>query len=111
MKIARGFANFLENKKGEDIVLLDIKGIASFTDYFVIVNGTSSRMLQSLANALVREVKSEYHLNSLPEGQPDLGWVLLDYGDVVVHLFSPEQRDFYRLEELWSEGKVILHLM
>ena len=68
-------------------------------------------MLQSLANALARDVKTKFHLTSLPEGQPDLGWVLLDYGDVVVHLFSPEQRDFYRLEDLWSEGKVILRLM
>ena len=68
-------------------------------------------MLQSLANALAREVKTEFHMTSIPEGQADLGWVLLDYGDVIVHLFAPEQREFYRLEELWSEGKVILRLM
>lgn len=111
MKIARGIANFLEQKKGEDIVLLDIKGIASFTDYFVIANGTSSRMIQSLAASLVREAKTEFHLGCQPEGQSGLGWVVLDYGDVVVHLFSPEQRDFYRLEDLWSEGKVILRMM
>ena len=68
-------------------------------------------MLQSLANALAREVKTKFRLSSLLEGQSDSGWVLLDFGDVVVHLFSPEQRDFYRLEDLWSEGKVILRLM
>ena len=90
---------------------MDIKGIASFTDYFVLVNGTSSRMLQSLANALAREVKTKFHKTAIPEGPPDAGWILLDYGDVVVHLFSPEQRDFYRLEDLWSEGTVILRLI
>jgi len=90
---------------------LDINGIASFTDYFVLVNGTSRRMLQSLANAVARDVKTNFHKTAIPEGQPDAGWILLDYGDVVVHLFSPEQRNFYRLEDLWSEGNVILRLI
>jgi ribosome-associated protein len=75
------------------------------------VNGTSRRMLQSLANAVARDVKTKFQKTALPEGKPDGGWILLDYGDVVVHLFSPEQRDFYRLEDLWSEGNVILRLM
>lgn len=90
---------------------MDINGIASFTDYFVLVNGTSRRMLQSLANAVARDVKTNFHKTAIPEGQPDAGWILLDYGDVVVHLFSPEQRNFYRLEDLWSEGNVILRLI
>lgn len=77
----------------------------------MLVNGTSRRMLQSLANGLAREIKTEFHKSVQPEGQPDGGWVLLDYGDVVVHLFSPEKRDFYRLEELWSEGNVILRVL
>lgn len=109
--MARSIANFLEDKKGEDIVVLDIKGIASFTDYFVIVSGTSKRMLQSLTSSLVREVKTKFHKTSLPQGTEDSGWIVLDYGDVVVHVFSPEQRDYYRLEELWVEGNVILRLM
>lgn len=109
--MARGIANFLENRKAEDIVILDIKEIASFTDFFVIATGTSSRMLQSLGAALARETKTEFKKTSQPEGQADAGWILLDYGDVVVHLFSPDQRDYYRLEELWSEGNVILRLL
>lgn len=111
ISLARNIANFLEDKKGEDIVILDIKGIASFTDYFVIVSGTSQRMLQSLANSLIRDIKTQFHKTSQPEGQADAGWILLDYGDVIVHLFSPEQREYYRLEELWSEGEIILRLM
>ncbi len=77
----------------------------------MLVNGTSRRMLQSLANGLAREVKSKFHKTAQPEGLPDSGWVLLDYGDVVVHIFSPEQRDFYRLEDLWAEGNVILRVI
>ena len=90
---------------------MDIKEIASFTDYFVIASGSSNRMLQSLASGLVREVKTNCRKTAQPQGKSDSGWILLDYGDVVVHLMSPELRDFYRLEELWSEGNVILRLM
>lgn len=58
-----------------------------------------------------RDVKTEFHKTAQPQGKPDSGWIVLDYGDVVVHLFSPEQRDFYRLEDLWSEGSVVLRLL
>lgn len=68
-------------------------------------------MLQSLANSLGREVKTNYHKSNIPQGNADSGWIVLDYGDVVVHLFSPEQRNYYLLEELWSEGNVLLRLM
>jgi ribosome-associated protein len=90
---------------------MDVIDIASFTDYFVIASGSSTRMLQSLSSTLARDIKSKFHKTSLPQGNPDSGWIVLDYGDVVVHLFSPEQRSYYDLEELWSEGNVVLRLM
>ena len=68
-------------------------------------------MLQSLSNGLAREIKTNFHKTAQPQGKSDSGWIVLDYGDVVVHLFSPELRDYYRLEDLWSEGNVILRLM
>jgi ribosome-associated protein len=68
-------------------------------------------MLQSLSGALGREIKTQRHKTTQPQGTSDSGWIVLDYGDVVVHLFSPEQRDYYRLEDLWSEGSVVLRLM
>ena len=75
------------------------------------MSGTSTRMLQSLSSTLAREVKSKFHKSSQPQGNSDSGWIVLDYGDVVVHLFSPEQRDYYRLEDLWADGNVVLRLM
>jgi ribosome-associated protein len=90
---------------------MDIKEIASFTDYFVIASGTTNRMLQSLSSTLAREIKTKFHKTCNPQGHADSGWIVLDYGDVVVHLFSPEQRDYYRLEDLWSEGNLVLRLM
>ncbi len=65
-------------------------------------------MLDALAKSLLEETKKEYKKKSRVEGQAQDGWLVLDYGDVVVHLFSPDQRDYYDLEELWSDGKVLL---
>jgi len=100
----------LEKKKGENILLMEIKDIAIFAEYFVICSGTSVRMLQALADDVIKKVRKEYHLRGRVEGKPQDGWVLVDFGDVILHLFSIERRDYYRLEELWSEGKVLLHL-
>lgn len=100
----------LEEKKGEDIVLIDIQGHAIFADYFVICTGTSDRMLQSLADALSTEIVKYCGIKPRSEGSAQAGWVLADYGDIIVHFFSPDRRDFYRLEELWSHGRVLVHL-
>ena len=102
--------NSLEDKKGEDIVLIDLKGIVSFTDYFIICTGTSDRMLDALADAAVDDVRKKHRRKGRKQGFARDGWVVVDYGDVVVHLFSPDQRDFYNLEELWRDGKVLLRL-
>lgn len=110
MDVARSIINALEDKKGEDILLLDIQEISSFTDYFVLCNGTSDRMLDALAEAVDADVKKNFQINARIEGAPRSGWVVVDCGDVVVHLFSPEQRNYYRLEELWSKGKTLVRL-
>ena len=98
LEVARTIVSALEEKKGEDIVLMDLQGVTPFTDYFVICTGTSNRMLKALVHAALDDVR-----------ELD-GWILADFGDVVLHLFSPLQRGYYNLEQLWSEGKVLLHL-
>ncbi len=110
MELARSVVTTLEDKKGEDILLLDIQNLASFADFFVLCNGTSDRMLESLADAVRESVKAEFGMIARPEGEPSDGWLVIDLGDVVVHLFSPEQRDYYDLEKLWDRGKVLLRL-
>ena len=102
--------NALEDKKGEDIILLDLNGIASFTDYFVICTGTSDRMIDALANATVDDIRKKHRRKGKKQGNARDGWVVVDFGDVIVHLFSPDQRDYYQLEELWEDGKVLLRL-
>jgi ribosome-associated protein len=102
--------NALEEKKGEDILLLDIHQIAPLADFFVICSGTSDRMLDALMDTVKKSVKQKHQIRPRIEGSPGDGWVLADFGDVVLHLFSPERRNYYRLEELWSQGRVVLHL-
>jgi ribosome-associated protein len=108
--IAHTIVNALEDKKGEDIVLLDIHEVSDFTDYFVICSGTSDRMLQALADAAVEQVRAQHEFKGRTEGEPREGWVLVDFGNVVLHLFSPDRRAYYDLEDLWAEGKVLLHV-
>lgn len=110
LEVARNIVNTLEDKKGEDILLMDIQNIASFADYFVICNGTSDRMLTSLAEAVQETAKKNFKINSQIEGEANDGWLLVDLGDVVVHLFSPDQREYYGLEELWERGRILLRL-
>lgn len=110
MEAARGVVALLEEKKGEDILLLDIHEVSDFADYFVICTGTSDRMLQALADYVVEEAKKQLGLRGKLEGAPQDGWVLVDFGDLILHLFSPDRRNYYRLEELWSRGKVVLRL-
>lgn len=89
---------------------MDIQDIATFTDYFILCSGSSERMIESLADAVLENAKKEYQMIGKKEGYAQGGWVLVDLGDVIVHLFSPEQREYYRLEELWSQGKILLRL-
>jgi ribosome-associated protein len=102
--------NILEDKKGENIVLLDVHEFSGFTDYFVFVTGTSDRMLDALAKAVSEDIDAKYDINSKIEGSSQVGWIVVDLGDTVVHLFTPEQRDYYRLEDLWNKGKTLLRL-
>ena len=89
---------------------MDIRELADFADYFVICSGTSDRMLQALADDAQEKIRDSYRLRGRVEGQAQDGWILLDFGDVILHLFSPDRRNYYRLEELWGEGKILLRL-
>lgn len=84
--------------------------MSDFADYFVICTGTSDRMLFALSDTVVEEMRKVYHVKGRVEGGANDGWLLVDYGSVIVHLFSPDRRDYYRLEELWSRGKVLLRV-
>jgi len=89
---------------------MDIREISGFTDYFVICSGTSDRMLDAMADSAIDLVREKFDFKGRVEGAPQGGWLLIDFGDVVLHLFSPDRRDYYCLEDLWNNGKILLHL-
>ncbi|HLC01490.1 MAG TPA: ribosome silencing factor [Anaerolineales bacterium] len=111
LTLARGIVDILEDKKGEDILLLDLAGVCSFTDYFILCSAGSERTLKALSGEVQRQTKEDFSLHAQSvEGDASSRWILLDYGDVILHLFSPELRAYYHLEELWKEGQVLVHL-
>ena len=100
----------LEEKKAENILLLDIHEVTHLTDFFIICNGSSDRMLQALASTVRDFSKQEFGQPILIEGDSQAGWMIADLGDVVVHFFSPDQRSYYHLEQLWDKGKKVVTL-
>lgn len=109
-QIARLAVDVASDKKATDIVLLDLQGVSSIADYFVICTGNNPRQIRAIATA-IDEKMSEVGLSAFHrEGAPDSGWLLLDYSDVIVHIFSPKEREYYRLERLWSNAKTVIYL-
>jgi ribosome-associated protein len=111
LSVAHRIIDILDNKKGQDIILLDMGTISSFTDYFVICTGASARTLKALSDEVRVQLKGDVsgELGRI-EGDAGSGWILHDYGSVILHLFSDNLRQYYRLEELWNESTVLLHL-
>ena len=104
-QIARRIAELLDDKKGVDIVALDVRGLANFADYFVFCTGRSDRQAKALHDAIREGMKDDPEM--LPvhtEGERERRWILLDYGDVIAHVMIPEVREYYRLEQLWSDA-------
>jgi ribosome-associated protein len=95
----------LEEMKAEDVVTIDLNGKTSIADFMVVASGRSNRHVGSVADNVVQELKKAGRKDIRVEGQPHCEWVLIDTGDVIVHVFRPEVRDFYGLEKMWAPGR------
>lgn len=101
----------IEEKKGVDILLLDMQEQTVIADYFLLCNSTNERQLRAIAEAVREDAKSKGDVGGAKiEGDFRSGWVLVDFGDLMVHIFSEEKRSYYNLEELWHEGKVVIRM-
>lgn len=109
-QLAKFAVEAASDKKAADIVLLDLQGVSSIADYFVICTGANPRQIRAIATA-IDEKLSEHGLPTFRrEGVAESGWLVLDYGDVLVHIFGPKEREYYRLERLWSSAKTVIYL-
>jgi len=98
-------ARYAEDKKAADVVELDLRDVLDYTDYFLVCSGNTGRQTKAIHDGILEGLKHDHDV--LPrrvEGSPRTGWILMDYLDVVVHIFTPETRAYYRLEQLWGEA-------
>lgn len=110
LELARRIVELAEDKKAADIALLDLTGLTSLADYFVICSGGSDRQLDAIANGIVSSLRDEKVRPFGREGTAASHWILVDFGSVIVHVFTPPERDFYQLERHWAEAKTILRV-
>lgn len=110
LEIAHRAVEAASDKQAVDIVLLDIRNVCSFADYFVICSGESDRHLSTIYDEVEHALKQAGVRPHHREGNLDSGWLVIDYGDVVVHIFSPLEREYYQLEELWSQATPVIRI-
>ena len=110
LDLARRIVELVEDKKAADIVLLDLTGLTTVADYFVIASGGSERQLDAIADGVISGMRDEKVHAYGREGTAASHWVLVDFGSVIVHVFTPPERDYYQLERHWAEGKTILRV-
>jgi ribosome-associated protein len=97
-------ARYAADKKAIDVVELDLRGVLGYTDYFLVCSGNTGRQAKAIHDGILEGLKGEHQVTPRRvEGSAQAGWILMDYLDVVVHIFTPETREFYRLEQLWGE--------
>ncbi len=98
------------DKQASNIVLLDTRSVSSFADYFVICSGDAARQINAIRDEIEHVLKREGILPHHHEGTVDCGWFLLDYGDVIVHIFAPVEREYYQLDRLWNEASTLVRI-
>jgi ribosome-associated protein len=110
LDLARRIVELAEDKKAADMVVLELAPLTTLADYFVIASGGSERQLDAIADGIAEGLREEKVRPIGREGTAASHWVLLDYGSVIVHIFTPPERDYYGLEKHWSEAKTILRV-
>ena len=108
LELARRIVELAEDKKAADIILLELYPLTTMADYFVICSGGSERQLEAIADGIIGGLRDEKIRPIGREGTAASHWVLIDYGSVIVHIFTPPERDYYGLEKHWAEAKTIL---
>ena len=110
LALARRIVELASDKKAADIVLLEIGGLPTLADYFVICSGSSERQLGAIVDGIAEALRADGLRPIGREGSSNAHWLLIDYGSVIVHVMAPPERDYYQLEKLWSDAPLLLRL-
>jgi ribosome-associated protein len=108
--IARKIVEVASDKQASDIVLLDVREMCSFADYFVICSGAVTRQISAIANEIEHAMDKKKEKLMRRDGDVESGWILLDYGDIIVHIFGAAEREFYKLEKLWDKAVPLIRI-
>ena len=108
--MARKVVEAASDKQATDIVLLDTREVCGFADYFVICSGETQRQIKAIYDEVEHAMKKDRILPHHHEGELDSGWLVLDYGDVIVHIFAAAEREYYQLDKLWNQANLILNI-
>lgn len=111
IEIAKRIVEAAADKQASDIVLLDMRKVCSFADYFVILSGESERQLEAICQAIDEVLKKEAVAVHHREGDTNSGWMLLDLGNIIVHIFAPFEREYYQLETLWEKASLVVKIL
>jgi ribosome-associated protein len=111
VELARKAVDAALSKQAVDILLLDLREVCTFTDYFVFCSGDSERQIQAICDEVDATLHREGVSTYRREGSVDSGWVLLDFGEVIVHIFAPQEREYYELEKLWSKATPVIRIL
>ncbi len=110
-KLAKTVVDLVVAKLGEDVLLLDIRPVSTVSDYFVICSGTTERQVEAIRDHIVTELRAMGTRPLHLEGTGTSGWILMDFGSVIVHVFLPITRDYYKLDQLWRNAKTVLRIL
>ena len=110
-ELAHSAVDIIADKKAANILMLDMRKVTLLADYFILCSGSSNRQIKAISDELLEKLKKAGSKLAAMEGSAESGWVLVDFGDVIVHIFSPEQRSYYQLEELWQEAPIVVRML
>ena len=110
-ELAHTVVDVIASKKADNIVMLDMQDVTLLADYYVLCDGSSKRQIDAIVESLRDDLKKAGTQSVMVEGNAESGWVLADFGSVIVHVFSPEKRAYYRLEELWKEAPIVVRML
>lgn len=110
-ELAHAVVEVIESKKASNILMLDMHQVTLLADYYILCDGSSKRQIDAISDSLLEDLPKCGAQKAIREGTAESGWVLIDFGPVIVHIFSPEKRAYYHLEELWQEAPIVMRMI